>query len=185
MKKVITAIGDKKLNNILKDIDEIDVKTSDILYQEGIIEALDKYPDIDIIILNEDIIGMMDVEELIRNIVLAKESIEIILITKENEIFKHVKQISKTVNKNENYVKQIVEELKNRGYIKTKYTTKLTEEVKQKGEYIENYTIKKEDDKLKHSKIYKEKKLIKGKGEIITIIGSSGIRKNNFYFNTS
>lgn len=184
MKNVITAIGDKKLNDILKSLDEIDVKTSDILYQEGVIEALDKYPDIDIIILSEEIIGIMDIKDIVRNIILLKEDIEIILITKERHEVEEIKQITKIVDIQKDYVKEILKYLKQKSYINIKNETKSIEEVKNESIYIESYNTKMEDDKIKSSKIYKERKVINKKRQIITVIGSSGVRKNNIYFNT-
>ena len=77
--KVITAIGNEELNNILKK-EEVIIESPDIQYQEGIIEALEKYPDTNIIILNENIIGNLETEELIRNIVMIKNDIRIILL---------------------------------------------------------------------------------------------------------
>lgn len=183
MKGIITAIGDNKLNNILKSLNEIDVKTSDILYQEGIIEALDKYPDIDIIILSEEIIGVMNIKELIINVILLKENIDIILIAKEKYKFGEIKQISKIVDQ-EDYVKEVIKDLKQKGYIKIKNETKLANKAKEESRYIKSYDTKKEEGKLKHSKIYKERKEVSGKSQIITVIGSSGVRKNNIYFDT-
>jgi len=177
MKKIITAIGEKELNDILREIEGIEVKTSDIIYQEGIIEALDKYPDINLVIIKEDIIGNIQIEELIRNIIIVKENIEILIITDENENYKGIKQIIKIVDKNKDYVKEITKYLEKENYIKQKNETISFKHIEKQKEEIVN-----KDDIETKKKIYKEKKLKINKKQIITIIGSSGVRKNNVYF---
>ena len=177
MKKIITAIGEKELNDILRELEGIEVKTSDIIYQEGIIEALDKYPDINLVIIKEDIIGNIQIEELIRNIIIVKENIEILIITDENENYKGIKQIVKIVDKNKDYVKEITKYLEKENYIKQKNETISFKYIEKQKEEIVN-----KDDIETKKKIYKEKKLKINKKQIITIIGSSGVRKNNVYF---
>lgn len=177
MKKIITAIGEKELNDILRELEGIEVKTSDIIYQEGIIEALDKYPDINLVIIKEDIIGNIQIEELIRNIIIVKENIEILIITDENENYKGIKQIVKIVDKNKDYVKEITKYLEKENYIKQKNETISFKHIEKQKEEIVN-----KDDIETKKKIYKEKKLKINKKQIITIIGSSGVRKNNVYF---
>lgn len=177
MKKIITAIGEKELNDILRELEGIEVKTSDIIYQEGIIEALDKYPDINLVIIKEDIIGNIQIEELIRNIIIVKENIEILIITDENENYKGIKQIVKIVDKSKDYVKEITKYLEKGNYIKQKNETISFKHIEKQKEEIVN-----KDDIETKKKIYKEKKLKINKKQIITIIGSSGVRKNNVYF---
>ena len=177
MKKIITAIGEKELNDILRELEGIEVKTSDIIYQEGIIEALDKYPDINLVIIKEDIIGNIQIEELIRNIIIVKENIEILIITDENENYKGIKQIVKIVDKNKDYVKEVTKYLEKENYIKQKNETISFKHIEKQEEEIVN-----KDDIETKKKIYKEKKLKINKKQIITIIGSSGVRKNNVYF---
>ena len=65
MKRVITAIGNEELNKMLRKQKDILIESPDIQYQEGIIEAIDKYPKTDIVILFEKIIGEIELEDLI------------------------------------------------------------------------------------------------------------------------
>ena len=68
MKKIITAIGNEKLNFELKKINNIKVIYNDISYKEGIIESLEENSDCDILILNENLDGEIFLEELIEKI---------------------------------------------------------------------------------------------------------------------
>lgn len=111
MKRILTAIGKEELNNILKKNKEVIIENTDIQYKEGIIEALDKYPLTNLIILKDDIIGEMNLEELIFKIVMIKKDIKIILITQENEKYKNDKNIIKVVSENKDYVNTIIQYL--------------------------------------------------------------------------
>lgn len=55
MKKIITAIGEPKLNQEISVIEDICVIDKDIFYKEGIIEFLEENREIDIVVLNEDL----------------------------------------------------------------------------------------------------------------------------------
>lgn len=182
MKKIITAIGNEELNNVMKGIKEVVVKNSDIQYQEGILEALDKYTDINILILKEDIFGNLDVNELIRQVKMLNEKLQIILITANPELFKNNKYITKIVNNKNNYVKEILEYVSGKEYIKQKNETK---------EEIEKFTQTRKDErkiyiKKQYERIIKNNRRNKNKinKDIITVIGMPGIRQNNIYFNT-
>lgn len=111
MKKVITALLNETVNNKLKEFKDIEIVMGDIQYKEGIIEALDKYPLTNLIILKDDIIGEMNLEELIFKIVMIKKDIKIILITQENEKYKNDKNIIKVVSENKDYVNTIIQYL--------------------------------------------------------------------------
>lgn len=149
-RKIITAIGEETLNNILREKEDVIIESTDIQYQEGIIEALEKYPDTDMIILNEEIIGELNIEDLILSITILKNDIEIILISERQENIENSKNIVKIINNKENYVNIVLKYLFEKDEI--------IEEVK--------------------PKVYEKQK------NIITIIGKSGVRKNNFYCNT-
>lgn len=84
MKKIITAMGNEFLNVQLKNRNNIQIIMNDIQYQDGIIEALENYKKIDIIIFSDMLPGEMQVEELIKRIKEFNVEIKIILIT-ENE----------------------------------------------------------------------------------------------------
>lgn len=179
MKEIITAIGTEELNNILKNINGICIKNKDIQYQEGIIEALEKYQTIDILILKDQIIGELDLEELIDKIIMLKETIHIILIVEEQYRVNENRNIVKIINSKSNYVKEVLKYLTDKSYIKIKKATN-------KPKYI---TLQiKEVDKLEknNAKLQKEKRYIekirKNDKESVVVIGNAGVRKNNFYF---
>lgn len=165
MKKVITATGNEELSEKIKSLNNIIMVNQDIQYQEGIIEALDKYQDIDIIVIKDDIMGEMETSDLIRSIIILKNDIEIILITDEIELEK-LKNVSRIISKKENYVKEVIKYLSGNVYIKEENATKdhiLEEKVKQENCEI-GYHTKKEKD-----------------ASIITVIGKAGVRKNNIH----
>ena len=64
MKKIITAIGNPALNNRLKEELAYNVIATDIQYQEGILEIMQKEKDIDIIIMSEVIQGIFNIKEM-------------------------------------------------------------------------------------------------------------------------
>lgn len=176
MKKVITATGEERLNKLLKEKEGILVVSSDIQYQEGIIEALDTYPDIDMVILKEDIIGELELKELIHKIIMVNNKIEIILITKQKEGFHINQNIKVMIEDTENYVKQIVSY-----FFQTSEISQLqNRQIKKEQDFITSHSQKHKEQEDKRKKRYQEKKSIKSK-EIITVIGGPGVRKNSFY----
>ena len=221
MIKIITAIGNEELNNILKEQKNIKIENPDIQYQEGIIEALEKYPETNTIILSENIIGNLKIEELIQNIIIIKNNIKIILLCQE-KIYEENENLIKTIKYDEDYIKIILKifsdekEIKNKDEIQNYKNNLLEKNINKKIEY-ENYKNKinekfyeeeiKNNEKEINKKIINKKtkeqknfysnnilkkikliiknikeKFIKNKKYIITIIGCSGVRKNNFYF---
>lgn len=85
MKKVITALLNKTVNEKLKEYKEINVVMNDIQYKEGIIEALEINPEIEYIILSELLPGEILINDLIEKIKEIKNKIKIIIILeKEN-----------------------------------------------------------------------------------------------------
>ena len=193
MKRIITAVGSEDLNNILKIQKDVKVEGSDIQYQEGIIEALEKYQNIDIVILNEDIIGELNLEELIRSIVILRNDIEIMLIAEEVEELKEIKNIIKFINNKINYVDTILEYLVGNVYINKESIVTLQEINADRidiTKQIQNEKIIIERNNIAGSYFDKIKEFLKGfirkkerRKEVITVTGSSGIRKNNFYIN--
>lgn len=83
MKKIITAMGNNKIADELRKMDNFEIATRDIPYREGIIEALYEIPDIDIVIINEILDGQIGFEELIESVVTIKENLEIIVFVEE------------------------------------------------------------------------------------------------------
>ena len=99
MKKIITAIGDKKLNEELKKYENIEILTLDIPYKEGILEVLENEKNVDILIFNEEIDGQIEFEDLIDTIKLINKNIEIIVILRENNLEKIKYLNNKKINK--------------------------------------------------------------------------------------
>ena len=63
--KVLTAIGNENLNNILKNQNEFEILENDIFYKEGILEFLEKNNNVDILILYEKLSGEINIINLI------------------------------------------------------------------------------------------------------------------------
>ena len=80
MKKIITALQNKMVNEKLANQENIKVMTNDIQYQEGIIEALEINRDTDFVLFSELLPGNMKIEELIEKIKQINENIKIIII---------------------------------------------------------------------------------------------------------
>lgn len=82
---VITAIGDENLNNLLRKEENINLIGFDIQYQDGIFEFLENNKNIDYLILNINLIGDLNYEDLIEKIKEKnKNIILIIFLEKEN-----------------------------------------------------------------------------------------------------
>lgn len=194
MKRVITAIGNEEMYKMLREQEGISVKGTDIQYQEGIIEALDTYQDIDLVILNEDIIGELSLEDLILSITIIKNDIQIILISKEDYGLEENKNIIKIVNSNKNYVDDIIKYLSGKVNINQKNETK---NIVRKEEIAYKKVIK-EVGLSKNVKIERKVKIaniIKSlsskiesivckherKKEVLVCIGNSGVRKDYVY----
>ena len=106
MKKIITAIGNENINNELKKEKNIEIIINDIQYKEGIIEILEKYQEVDYIILDSSLQGDITTEELIKQINIINKNIKIIIISENNlktlEEFINKKIIYKIIYNNKN-----------------------------------------------------------------------------------
>ena len=86
MKKVITAINNPKLNELIRKENFAEVVGKDIQYKEGIIEILEKNKNINLIIISENLPGNINLKILINEIKKINKNIKIIFILeKENE----------------------------------------------------------------------------------------------------
>ncbi len=85
MIKIITAVNNQKINEKLKEDKEIEIISNDIIYQEGIFEILEKYKEIDYIIISKKIYGNIQIEELIKTIKEKNKKIKIILLVDNQE----------------------------------------------------------------------------------------------------
>ena len=83
MKKIITAIGNPALNNRLKEELAYNVIATDIQYQEGILEIMQKEKDIDIIIMSEVIQGIFNIKEMVNKIIKINNRIDIFVLLEE------------------------------------------------------------------------------------------------------
>lgn len=113
MKKVITALLNKTVNEKLKEYREINVVMNDIQYQDGIIEALEITPEIEYIILSELLPGELSIQDLIDKIKQIKNEIKIIIILeRENKQLENYLLAKGNVHifyNNEIKIKEIVE----------------------------------------------------------------------------
>ena len=78
--KIITAIGNPAINEELKKNEKFNVISKDIFYKEGILEFLEQNKNIDIIIINEELDGKIDLKDLIIRINKINIKIKIIII---------------------------------------------------------------------------------------------------------
>lgn len=97
--KIITATGNPKINERLRQEKEYEVIGKDIQYQEGILEVLEEISDIEGIILSNNLIEEIEFNLLISKIIDINKNIEIIVFLKEKdeeiEIFLNSKKIYK------------------------------------------------------------------------------------------
>ena len=84
-KKIVTALNNPQINQLLKQRNEYEVISKDIQYREAIIEILEKNKNIDTIIINSKIPGKIKLEKLVKHIKEINKKIEIIIILKNNE----------------------------------------------------------------------------------------------------
>ena len=92
--KILTALQDPKTNEILKEKTKHNIIETDIQYQEGILETLEKNNKIDLIIISQLLPGNIGFKDLINKIKIINNNIEIIAIleNKNNELKDFLKQ---------------------------------------------------------------------------------------------
>ena len=101
--KIITAIENKKINEQLNSINDIEILNSDIQYKEGILEYLEKNKNLDLIILKESLPGQINLLNLINEIKKVNNKIKIIILIKNNCLYEN-----KTIDNVENiYLEKI------------------------------------------------------------------------------
>lgn len=148
MKKIITALLNKTVNEKLKEYEQINVVMNDIQYKEGIIEALEINPEIEYIILSELLPGEILIKDLIEKIKQIKNEIKIIIILeKENKELENYLLAKGNINifyNNEIKIDDIAELIINRNK-----NEKLELEIKKLKEII----INKKDDLINNEEI--------------------------------
>ena len=169
MVKILTAIGNENLNNVLRKEKEFEILENDIFYREGILEFLEKNKKVDILILYEKLNGEINLINLIKNIKKINNEINIFFIFENKNL--ELENLLKNENiKNIFYndeidINNFINKLKN---AKINNEEKLEEEIK----LLKNIINKKDEQLLKYqnSNQYKNDEIFKKK-KIIAIIG--------------
>ncbi len=172
--KVLTAIGNENLNNILKEQDEFEILENDIFYKEGILEFLEKNNDVDILILYENLAGEINIINLINKIKIINNEINIffILENKNDELEKILKKenIKNIFYINEINVNDFIEKIKN---AKINNNEKLIEEIN----LLKNIINKKDEELIKYKNSNFENK------KLVVLIGEGNVGKTTILNN--
>ena len=172
--KVLTAIGNENLNNILKEQDEFEILENDIFYKEGILEFLEKNNDVDILILYENLAGEINIINLINKIKIINNEINIffILENKNDELEKILKKenIKNIFYINEINVNDFIEKIKN---AKINNNEKLIEEIN----LLKNIINKKDEELIKYKNNNFENK------KLVILIGEKNVGKTTILNN--
>lgn len=88
MKKVLLAINDKKLIKKIKENKNINLVNNNLQYREAILEILEKNKNIDFILINENLPGLISIEKLIKKIKIINNKINIIFFLEKYDINK-------------------------------------------------------------------------------------------------
>lgn len=178
--KIITAVGNRKINDELSKTNKYDVLGQDIQYQDGIFEMLEKNKNIDYIIVKENLFGNLDFNELINKIIRLNKKIKIIaILEKENEtnkkiinsgkIYKKILNNEININKIKNILNQEERNIENKklniGFLKiNKKNLLIFKNIYKKIFYRKNKT----------------KNNYRNDKKIICILGTSGVGKSIF-----
>lgn len=171
MIKIVTALANPKIAELLEKEKNIKVMIPDIQYQEGIFETLNENQNIDKLLLSQLLPGKNNLKELITKIKEKNEKIEILVFLEEKNtslekdlrvlgiehIFYHnqtsVEEISKILTKKRENINELKEEIQNLKRI------------------LEKNNIKIEDNKKETVEEIKE-------NQIIPILGTGGVGKS-------
>lgn len=196
--KIITALENPKTNEKLREETSFEIIGNDIQYQEGVIEILNKNPEIDLIIISELLTGQIGFKKVIEKIKTINKKIEIIAILKnENEetknyliskgvfnIFYNNKitnnELINTINNVNNTRKEIEinEEIKNLKKIILEKNNS-NKKILNKEIFSKNY-FKIKNIILGKINLKNKKEKISNKNKIISIVGINGIGKSIF-----
>lgn len=150
--KILTAIGNSNLNNILKEENDFDILENDIFYKEGVLEFLEKNNKIDILILYEKLYGEINIIDLIKKIKIINNEINIFFILEnknlELENLLKLENIKNIFLNSEININDLIFKLKN---IKINNYEKLNEEIN----LLKNIISKKDKEifELKNNKL--------------------------------
>lgn len=172
--KILTALQDPKTNEILKEKTKHNIIETDIQYQEGILETLEKNNKIDLIIISQLLPGNIGFKDLINKIKIINNNIEIIAIleNKNNELKDFLKQknINSIFYNNEITIDELINVIEEKD--KNKKEMEINKEIKLLKEIILENNKKIEQNK-KEKKINKILSILKE--EKIKIIKNSKI----------
>ena len=172
--KVLTAIGNENLNNILKNQNEFEILENDIFYKEGILEFLEKNNNVDILILYEKLSGEINIINLINKIKIINNEINIffILENKNDELEKILKKenIKNIFYINEINVNDFIDKIKNE---KINNNEKLIEEIN----LLKNIINKKDEELIKYKNSNFENK------KLVVLIGEENVGKTTILNN--
>ena len=171
--KILTAMGNQNLNNILKKDNFFDIVENDIFYREGILEFLQKNKDIDILILYEKLNGEIKIIDLIKNIKKINNQINIFFILEnKNEELENIlknENIKNIFFNNEININQFIDKIK-----KINNNENLEEEIK----LLKNIINEKNEELLKYkNNSFNNEEKIKNE-KIIAIVGERKVGKS-------
>ena len=94
--KIITAIENKKINEQLKNVNNLEIFNTDIQYKEGILEYLEKNNNLDLIVFKENLPGQIKLLNLIKEIKKINNNIKIIIFINNNylENYEKIKNVN-------------------------------------------------------------------------------------------
>lgn len=203
--KILTALQDPKTNEILKEKTKHNIIETDIQYQEGILETLEKNNKIDLIIISQLLPGNIGFKDLINKIKIINNNIEIIAIleNKNNELKDFLKQknINSIFYNNEITIDELINVIEEKD--KNKKEMEINKEIKLLKEIILENNKKIEQNKkekkinkilsilkeekikiIKNSKINNIKKFKnktnKTQNKIVSVVGIPGVGKSIF-----
>lgn len=170
--KIITALENKKINEKLKKINKYAIINNDILYQEAVIDILEKEKNINYLFLNINLPGELEKIKFINKIIEKNNKIKIIIFLK---------------NKNKKIIDEFVNNIQIKFYedknIKFKKILKILKEMENKyhesiGKYGQEQTIQNKTCGLHNTKKPNSKKLKKTNNKNIKyLINNSKIIK--------
>ncbi len=176
---ILTAIGNPAINEELKKNNKFNIISRDILYKEGILEFLEEEKNIDIIILNEELDGKIELDELLNKVNKINNKIKIIILFKDKnkylnyEILKNnfFKLYESEINfyKLNDFICNI-EKIKNELNEENKNNKKIIkEDIKKNKKILKEKNKLKSNNKIKNNKIKKLINNLKNKNSDINI----------------
>ena len=85
MKKIVLATNNKKLEEKIKQNDNIKIECNNLQYREAILEILEKNKKIDFILISENLPGIISIENLIKKIKIINNKINIIFFLEKED----------------------------------------------------------------------------------------------------